>query len=249
LPVHHNEDYDWDRFDAQEYFEQNYRTMRRDDAVMLDLVRDWFAEAASFEPGMLEGVDVGSGTNLYPAFAMLPYCSSISLREYSRENVRWLESTVLDLPDSWRPFWEGPGPHTSAYRDFESVKADIGKRCVVEQGSVFDLPSARWGIGTMFFVAESLTEDLGEFDRALGRFIGALKPGAPFAAAFMEGSEGYDNGGAHFPAVTIGTDQLAESFDALGAVGELALRRVEIDPKPLRPGYTGYLVAIGKVKG
>ncbi|CAM5649016.1 hypothetical protein SANTM175S_10556 [Streptomyces antimycoticus] len=55
-------------------------------------------------------------------------------------------------------------------------------------GSLFDLCSGaeRWDLGTMFFVAESITTSLDEFRRGVGCFMSALNPGAPFAAAFME---------------------------------------------------------------
>jgi NNMT/PNMT/TEMT family len=247
-PVHLNGDFDWDRFDAQDYFQHNYQTMREDDAIMLDLVRDWFAAAIPRGAEALAGIDVGSGTNLYPALAQLHYCHAVTLYEYSKENVKWLKESVRDLPDSWRPFWDESSPSASE-QSFDKVGTQVVQRCEVVQGSIFDLPEEQWGIGTMFFVAESLTEDLDEFDRALGCFVRALKPGAPFAAAFMERSEGYDVGDTYFPAVSIDEDRLVKSFNALDAVTELKVDRVGIDPVPLRPGYSGYLVAIGKIKG
>lgn len=247
LPVHLNEDYDWDAFDPQDYFRHNYASMRNDDARMLALVRDWFARAVpAGRP--LSGIDVGSGANLYPALSLLPYCDAITLFEYSQENVEWLESAIRDVPETWHDFWRLLRPDSSA-ADFEQLRVRVRKSCSVRNGSIFELPRAAWEIGTMFFVAESLTEDFDEFDEALGRFFGALKPGAPFAAAFMECSSGYDVGDVHFPAVSIDEERLRESIRSLGAVGAFQVYRVGIDPAPLRPGYTGYLVAIGNVQG
>jgi hypothetical protein len=247
LPVHLNEDYDWDTFDPQDYFLHNYESMRGDDATMLGLVRDWFAQAVPPGAPPLAGIDVGSGANLYPMLALLPYCREVTLYEYSRENVEWLESAIRKIPESWQSFWQLLRPSGSA-EDFEQVRAEVQDACRVECGSIFDLPRRRWELGTMFFVAESLTEDLDQFDLAIDRFIGSLKPGAPFAAAFMECSEGYDVGEVHFPAVSIDEARLRKSIDSLGVVGELEVHHVEIEPAPLRPGYTGYLVAIGKVQ-
>ncbi len=101
----------------------------------------------------------------------------------------------------------------------------------------------------MFFCADSLTEDLDEFDRALGCFVGAppsLAPCSPRPS--WENSEGYDVGGTSFPAVSIDAARLTESFKTLGTVVDLEVHHVDVDPAPIRPGYTGYLVAIGKVK-
>lgn len=247
LTVRFNEDYDWDTFDPQDYFLHNYESMRGDDAKMLALVRDWFARAVPAGTRPLTGIDVGSGANLYPTLALLPYCGEVTLYEYSRENADWLTAAIRKIPETWRPFWRLLTPG-AADEDFEQVRADIPQVCRVQPGSIFELPQRRWEIGTMFFVAESLTEDLGQFDLALDRFLGALAPGAPFAVAFMECSDGYDVGDVHFPAVSIDEDRLRKSMASLGRVGEYELHHVDIEPAPLRPGYTGYLVAIGKVQ-
>ncbi|HEX4788817.1 MAG TPA: SCO2525 family SAM-dependent methyltransferase [Actinospica sp.] len=249
MPAHLNEDYDWDAFDSQDYFAHNYASMRTDDATMLAMVREWFATALSDGGPPLEGIDVGSGANLYPALALLPYCDAITLYEYSKENVEWLQTAVHDLPSEWEPFWRHMTPGAGApAEDFAAVRRRVRKVCAVTQGSIFELERARWQLGTMFFVAESLTEDRVQFDEALGCFLGALRPGAPFAAAFMENSKGYDVGEIHYPACSLTEEQLTKSIDSLDLVGKLEVHHVDIDPAPLRPGYTGYLVAIGNVK-
>ena len=75
----------------------------------------------------------------------------------------------------------------------------------------------------MFFVAESITEDPAEFHAALARFVGALKPGAPFAAAFMAGSDGYPVAGTRFPgAAGYRRTTSRRHFTELG-VGELSV--------------------------
>lgn len=269
VPVHLNADFDWDDFDPRCYFTHNYAEMRPDDARMLTLVRDWFAEALPVGGPPLEGLDAGSGANLYPALAQLPHCDSITLLEFSRENAEWLESAVRELPEGWRQYWRhmtaaapgaasadpgaasaeaGTEPETEDAR-FAEVRAKLRKVCAVVRGSIFDLEPRRWDLGTMFFVAESLTEDPAQFEHALRCFLGALRPGAPFAAAFMEGSQGYEVGDVHFPAVSIDENRLRAAFHSLGLVrGGFKVRRVGIDPEPLRPGYTGYLVAIGHVQ-
>jgi hypothetical protein len=247
VPVHLNEHYDWDAFDPRDYFAHNYASMRSDDAAMLAMVRDWFDAAVPAGSAPLEGIDVGSGANLYPALALLPHCDTITLFEYSKENVDWLEAAVRDLPDAWESFWRLVTPGASA-KDYAAVRHRMRKTCTVSQGSIFELEQGRWELGTMFFVAESLTEDRAEFGEALRCFFGALRPGAPFAAAFMENSHGYDVGDVHFPATSIDRSGLCSAISALGLVGDFDVRRVEIMPAPLRAGYTGYLVATGNVK-
>jgi hypothetical protein len=99
----------------------------------------------------------------------------------------------------------------------------------------------------MFFVAESLSDDRSEFEDAVARFLGVLRPGAPFAAAFMEKSVGYDVGGTRFPATAVDADDV---FDVLRRGAEdLRVERIDADDDPLRDGYTGMLLAMGRVAG
>jgi hypothetical protein len=247
VPAHLNEHFDWDAFDSQDYFAHNYASMRTDDASMLAMVRDWFATALPAGGPPLEGIDVGSGANLYPTLALLPYCDAITLYEYSKENVEWLHTAIHDLPSDWEPFWRQVKPDAPA-EEYAAVRRRVRKVCTVTQGSIFDLERARWQLGTMFFVAESLTKDGAQFDEALRCFFAALRPGAPFAAAFMENSKGYDVGDILYPSFPLTEQRLTKSIDSLGLVGKLEVHHVDIDPLPLRPGYSGYLVAIGNVK-
>lgn len=234
-----NGDYDWDSFRSQAYFEHNYREMRADDARILRIVRTWFREAVP-AGARLSGIDVGPGANLAPAFALLPYCSDVTLYEYSAANVAWLERQLEDIDESWAPF-----ALVASGLEWRMARFGLPTVARVEQGSIFELPKRRWTIGSMSFVAESLTEDLEEFEEAVGCFLGCLSPGSPFAAAFMEDSQGYDVDGVRFPAVPILGPQLIDLLVKLGA-SDVEVTRVEIDPRPIRPGYSGYLVATGR---
>ena len=108
---------------------------------------------------------------------------------------------------------------------------------------MFDLPEARWDLGTMFFVAESITEDPAEFRAAVAHFVGALKPGAPFAAAFMAGSDGYPVAGTDFPALPITPDDVKRHLTELG-VREPSVELLETKHR-VRDGYAGMIVATG----
>jgi len=238
-----NAHYPWDEFSAADYYDHNYRTLREDDAQILDLVASWFAEETRNRSG--HGLDVGAGPNLYPALSMLPHCAELTLREYSAANVSWLREKAADLPESWRPYWDVVSPG-SRHGDFTKAHDLLAERARVERGSVFELPEGVWDLGTMFFVAESISQDPAEFRTATGSFVRALRRGAPFAAAFMEQSGGYDVAGVSFPATPIGA---AEITDCLGALAtDLMVHRVEMRPAPLRPGYSGMLVAVGRAR-
>jgi hypothetical protein len=115
----------------------------------------------------------------------------------------------------------------------------------IEQRSVFELreASVQWQLGTMFFVAESITEDPKEFHTAIDVFVGSLQPHSPFAATFMAGSHGYSVDDKPFPALSITPDDVTEQFKKLG-VSELSVELLETE-KRVREGYTEMIVATG----
>ncbi|GIH07290.1 hypothetical protein Rhe02_53570 [Rhizocola hellebori] len=95
----------------------------------------------------------------------------------------------------------------------------------------------------MMFVAESITGDMSEFRLAIKNFLGSLKPGAPFAMAFMAGSEGYSVADKWFPSVPVGRRDVAE---AIAEAVDAELVDIPIpDEGPLREGYEGMILALG----
>src|SRR5262249_29567343 len=158
-----NADYLWDDFDSISYFNHNYRTLRPDDLQLLEACRDFFVETdRTFRAGRgvadgrpARGLDVGSGTNLYPALTMLPFCAELTLWEYSARNISWLRNEIRSYAESWDPFWERL-TLSPAYLSLPDPRSDLARRATVCQGTIFDLPAASWDIGTMFFVSESL---------------------------------------------------------------------------------------------
>nr|MDT0663604.1 SCO2525 family SAM-dependent methyltransferase [Micromonospora sp. DSM 115978] len=195
-----NADFAWDDFDPVAYQKHNYEVLRADDRQILSRTRDFFVLAGG--QADRHGVDVGSGANLYPALSMLPWCQRISMVEYSAGNVGWLRREVADYSSSWDPYWdvlcEAPD-----YTKITEPRRLLAERSEVRKGSVFELPRREWDLGTMYFVAESISSRRSEFVAAVSHFLDALRPGAPFATAFMEGSLGYQVGDHEFPAVPI----------------------------------------------
>jgi hypothetical protein len=237
-----NSDFPWDEFDSHWYYNHNYKTLRDDDRQIIQAVRDFFV---TLDPSShRKGIDVGSGSNLYPALTMLPLCHEITLYEYSTSNVSWLQREIQSYSLSWDSFWQllAVAP---LYKSVDSPRETLAAVARVEQGNIFDLPQARWDIGTMFFTAESISSTPAEFRAALRSFIASLRTGAPFAAAFMEKSLGYDVGARRFPAVTITANDV-ESCLAADAE-DFNIHRIGLTKKPLRDGYGGMILATGKV--
>jgi hypothetical protein len=238
-----NAECDWDSFDPADYFAHNYQRLRDDDHRIIEIIREYFAGTGIRQA---RGVDVGTGANLYPALAMLPFCASLDLLDRSRSNIEWLEEQIsadgrADFAAKWRHAWSAlranpvyaalPDPHARL-----AAIADPHKR------SVFELGAGEWDLGTMFFVACSISADEEEFREAVRHFVRALVPGGPFAMAVMANSDGYAVGGTWFPGVVLDVDMVAASLDGIAD----ALRIEEIgSAHPLRDGVA-MIVATGR---
>ncbi len=248
-----NTDAPWDAFSSHDYWRRNYHELQPEDQEIIRCVSRFFVAAFAGRSRVEQGIDVGSGTNLYPALLMLPWAEKILLTDFSASNVRWLRHQLEDEDDgatwTWRPFWHELH-QADGYNQIGEPRKQLREACAgeqpcagVEQRSVFDLPSAQWDLGTMFFVAESITGDPAEFRDAVARFVGALKPGAPFAATFMAGSDGYPVAETRFPALPITAADVSEHLTALGA-DRLSVELLRTKHR-VREGYQGMIVATG----
>jgi hypothetical protein len=250
-----NADAPWNAFSSHDYWRRSYSKVQAEDQEIIRRVSHFFINAFAGRPRAQWGIDVGSGTNLYPALLMLPWTEQILLTDFAKSNVEWLHDQLAEDARewAWRPFWREMR-EAQGYAEVDGPRQLLRKACANEPGyagverlSVFDLPKARWDLGTMFFVAESITEDPAEFRAAVAAFIGALKPGAPFAAAFMAGSEGYPVADTHFPALPINPDDVRRHLTELGA-GEPGVDLLNTNHR-VRHGYEGMIVATGFASG
>jgi NNMT/PNMT/TEMT family len=237
-----NGEFPWDEFDSRQYYDHNYKVLRDDDRQIVEIIRNFFATLD--RSSRRNGIDVGSGTNLYPALAMLPLCDEITLYEYSTSNVSWLQREIKSYAPSWDDFWELLAKELP-YKLVNSPRETLAAVARIERGSIFDLPESRWDVGTMFFTAESISATQSEFRAALTGFIRSLRTGAPFAAAFMENSVGYDVGARRFPAVAITVNDVKNCLE--GDVEDLEVHRIGLTNEPLRAGYDGMILVTGKV--
>ncbi|MFG3705967.1 SCO2525 family SAM-dependent methyltransferase [Micromonospora sp. NPDC047670] len=237
-----NSDVEWDSFDPLAYVRHNYAVLRADDREILRRTRDFFAEAKLSDAHC---VDVGSGANLYPALALLPFARTIDLCDWSASNVSWLRTQVDSYDELWDPYWQVCAEHP-AYSTLTDPRGRLARVGRVMRTSVFDVPRHAWDAGTMFFVACSISADRAEAEHAIGRFLDALRPSSPFAVAVMLDSRGYSVGQRVFPAVALQRAEVVASI-AAGAY-DLDVHEVRLTPT-LRDGYLSMLLTTGRSRG
>jgi hypothetical protein len=231
---------DWNRFRPTDYAEDNYlRELRDDDRELLELTASWFT---SCRPSG-RALDVGAGSNLYPSLAMLPFATTLDLYDPGALNVQWLRGQVQGFGAEWDPYWQVLcDAQPDVYKALDP-RQWLARLATVRNASVDYLRAGQWELGTMFFCAESSTDDRRLCNGRFRRFVHALRPGAPFAIGAMRDSFGYTVGGVDFPATPMNDDDVR---DVLGPVAcDLQVHTVKADP-PLREGYQGMLLATGR---
>jgi hypothetical protein len=246
-PGMRNEAAPWSDFDPDRYSKDNYASIYPEDAEIIRFASSFLIEAFDGRPKVRRAVDVGAGPNLYPALLMLPWTEHITFTEYAPLNVDWLKANLVDGPDewSWQPFWHLMA-NQHGYADVDRPRQRLATNHEVRKASVFGLEKQAWQLGTMFFVADGLSEDEAEFEAAVRSFLAALAPGAPFVMAFMEGSPGYDVGGIGFPAVNVSHQSLVELLANLPVTGATVLR-TDKSIRPVREDYEAMLCVTGHV--
>jgi len=247
----YNADVSWEDFPSQDYWHRNYKEMLPPDKEIIRLVGSFFSETFRSHARVQRAIDVGAGTNLYPALLMLPWAVQILLTDYSESNLRWMRGQIMDddVAWTWQPFWrelqalEGYNQVSEPRKQLRVACTGKGGQPAIEEYSVFDLPQAQWQLGTMFFFFYSISRDPREFAKAIGCFVGALEPHSPFAAAFMSGSEGYPLGNVTYPALPVTAHDIREHFTRL-CVSELSVKEL-VTSQLVREGYEGMIVATG----
>jgi len=239
-----NADCRWDEFDPELYCLDNYAGVHEEDEFLIKHVCQYFDETLGDARKRVDAIDVGAGPNLYPSLVMLPYAETVTLFERGRENRRYLFGEREKYSTMWDPYWDLLLEDSSRHKRIEP-RAEMRDRMHVRHGDIFSpkIPRKQWGLGTMFFVAESITQRELEFQLAVNNFLGMLKPGAPFAAAFMWESKGYRIGSIDFPAVSIQPVDIQHYLER--RIDDLRVTSVA-STTPLREGYKGMILALGR---
>jgi TIR domain-containing protein/NNMT/PNMT/TEMT family protein len=237
----------WSDFDADEYWKFNFAAVLPEDAQIIQYASRFLIEACKAPKRFETAVDVGAGTNLYPGLLMLPWAKHITFTEYAESNVDWLKKHLVKTPEAWRwqPFWDLVTGQ-QYYRDVADPRRELAEAHEVLRGSIFDLPRRTWDLGSMFFVADGITDDEAEFEAAVRAFLGSLKPDSPFLMAFIEGSSGYEVNGVRFPSVRVTMGSLEALLAGLPVKVDGLLRTDNRFPA-LRPGYDAMLLVTGWV--
>lgn len=232
----HNADADWDQWPVTDYLAENYRRMHPSDATVIRHHAGFYREIPA--DGLRRSLEFGAGPNLYPLMLAAAVARRIDALEPSAANVAYLAGQ-LERPDgSWDTFYtlcrsldpRLPVSLTEALSRVRVLHADATA-----------VPAGAYDLASMNFVAESVTEDAGEFAALCGIFIHSVRPGGYLVGAFMENMPSYHIGaGLAWPAFPVDTAAVRHVFAPY--TERLQVTRVDKDPTPPDHGDTGMVL-------
>lgn len=220
-----NDDVDWDSWPVEDYLAENYRELHPADAAVISHHSAFYRR---FAPGSVaRSVEFGAGPNLYPLMLGAAASRRIDAVEAGASCVAYL-NRQLDMgpDDSWQPFYAlcrrlNPSLPATLPRALEQVR--------VVHGDVRALTPGSYGIASMNFVAEGVTEDCAEFADFCHCFVRSVVPGGHLVAAFMENMPTYRIGPAsQWPGCPVNPEILTEVFAPM--TSPLTVTRIDADP-------------------
>ncbi|WP_072390762.1 hypothetical protein [Hyphomicrobium sp. CS1GBMeth3] len=243
-----NADYQWDGFDAEQYFQQYYGEPHADDDRVVEFAVNALKQATPHDR-LLDVLDVGTGPSLIPFLCALPRARRLTAWEYSGANIAWLKFELArdELRPQWRHFWDvGRAAYGKGWDLPDNPAVALREKSVLTQGSIFDLPRAAWDAATMFFCAESITKRQDEFEAACAAFARSVRPGGTLVAAFLAQSEGYIVSDYLYPALNLSPEAIQRTF-AAHADG-IVVDAVGMVDHEIRSGYSGLIFLTGTAR-
>jgi hypothetical protein len=148
-------DVDWDTWPVEEYLAENYRELHPCDAAV---IRHHSAFYRQFAPGAVErSLEFGAGPNLYPLMLAAAASRRIEAVEVGAGNVAYLTRQLDAGPDeSWQAFYALCRRLDPA---LPPTLTEALSRVRVVHGDARSVTPGAYGLASMNFVAESVTED------------------------------------------------------------------------------------------
>ncbi len=219
-----NGDVAWNDFDTEGYVTDNYATLHDFDRHIITALSPYYRSLAP--RSLARSLDVGTGPNLYPVMLVAAASRRQEVFERGARNVAYLRRACREGADpAWAPFWRLCRQLNPA---LPTELDDVLRGLAVHQGDAFHLPPGRYGLVSMFFMAESVTGNRDEFEQLCHRFALAAAPGGHLVAAFMAGMPEYELGVQTLP--SFGLDRHTLEAVMQPVTRQLRVRQLPADP-------------------
>jgi len=229
----------WEKFDPAVYVKDNYAEIHDEDRKIIEILVRFYERL----PQLNHNIEIGGGPNLYPLMLALLCVRNIEVVDISARNLTYLRQQLQHPARNWYLFWDLLRDLSPLYKNIDLVET-LNKKVAVKRGNIFQLPSNKYDLASMFSVAESITDKLEEFKFACNKFINSVKSDGFLVAMFMENSDGYTISGINFPSVSVNSALLENIFQP--KTKNFNIYRIPKAEKALRLGYTGMLLFTGQ---
>jgi hypothetical protein len=237
-----NDDVDWNQWPVETYLAENYRRLHRADAAVIDHHSRFFRQLAP--DGIDLSVEVGAGPNLYPLMLQAAACRQIHALDRSSAGLGYLRRQLGNGPD---PHWEAFYRRCREQNPTLPVSLPVAlSRVEVVRGDARQLPEAAYGLASMHFVAETMSEDPGQFLEHCASFCRSVSPGGYLVAAFMENLGRYQLGGGSSTWPGLKVDSMAVHDAFAPHTSDLVISRIDDDPGLPDYGYTGMVLVTAR---
>jgi hypothetical protein len=228
---------DWNTWPVQDYLAENYRELHPADAAVIRHHAGFYRQ---FAPQSVErSLEFGAGPNLYPLMLATAASRRIEAVELGAGNVAYLTRQLSEGPDeSWQAFYAlcrrlDPALPPALTEALSQVRIVHGDARSVRHGT--------YGLASMNFVAESVTEDPDEFTEFCHSFAMSVRPGGHLVASFMENMPSYRIGAAsRWPGCPVDRAAVHRAFAP--HTERLTVTRIDADPTLPDYGDTGMVL-------
>jgi hypothetical protein len=244
-------DVNWDDFNPGAYLGHNYAaSVLPEDQRILDHIVQRIKQLGIKPHTMNHALNVGHGAAFHTEAViqhLLRDSGRIDLVEYGKLNIDEMRRTVARGLKGNHGIWEKFEKHVAfTHPEYKGGLARAWPMCNVIEGSIYNLPLCAYDAGFTFYVPESITDSMEEFEQAVEAFASSIKSGGLLVMAFMIGSEGYATPGSLFPAVAVDCDDVRRSLEDTFEQLEVMPIQARLGARPSTgPQYAGMGLATG----
>lgn len=210
-----NSIFNWDHFDTDKYYEQYVSEIIWEDKCLARATIGALLELDIPLKSKKNAIDICNGGVARGPMLLSPFIRDegiIEWADYGEPQLAAARHFIQRGADGDLEFW---GTHQSHMNECHSAWADAGVRaCKLGKAvkrSIFELPENRYDLGITCFGPESLTADNAEWQKAVQKFLSAIKPGGGVVMLYMVGSRGYNSAGEAYPATSIDMDDVRQA--------------------------------------
>lgn len=207
-----NKLYDWNTFDTAAYYTQYQSGVLWEDRSLSRATIGALLELGVPLQSQAIGIDACNGGVMLGPSLIAPFIQNngtLYWSDYGKPQVKGAQQIITAGKQGKLGQWAAHQTHmghcSTDWSGASLLACQLGE---ATHQSIFELQANTYDIGITCFGPESLTQDYGEWQRAVTTFFRAVKSGHVVVMLYMVNSTGYSSAGRPFPAVPINQEDV-----------------------------------------